>query len=95
MSLPVTLPERPIGWTKRMTCHLNFGGGKGSGSFEVRNDAGELTPIVYLYRQSKKETVRGFTLPDVDDVMTWTELRAAWPAYLERTAAAAKDGATK
>jgi len=87
MILPSMLPdEPPAGWKKRMTCHLNFGGGKCAASYEVRNGADELMPIRWIY--NTREGIRGFTLPDVDAVMTWKELREAWPAYLERMAAA-------
>jgi hypothetical protein len=72
-----------------MTCHLNFGGGKGSGSYEVRNPAGELMPIGWQY--NTRAGVAGFTLPGVENVMTWSELRERWTEYLERLAIAGEN----
>ncbi len=84
MSLPLTLPERPEGWTKRMSCHFNLGGGYGAGSYEVFNAAGEKMPICFQY--NTKQGYRGFTLPNVEAVMTWRDLRNVWTEYLERVA---------
>ena len=45
MDLPKELPKRPVGWTKKMSLHLNFGGGKGFGAYKVFDSTGREMPI--------------------------------------------------
>lgn len=82
MFLPKTIPKRPKGWTKHLLLHLNFGPQGGAASYEIRID-GKATPIIYQY-DTRKGGLTGFSLPDVDGVLTWSELRAEWPAFLKR-----------
>jgi hypothetical protein len=87
MDFPKELPKRPIGWTKKMSLHLNFGGGKASGAYKVFDENGEEMPIGWMYRQEKKGGEQGFTLPGLEPLMSWDELREMWPAYLKRQTA--------
>jgi len=84
--LPRELPEKPTGYTKQMTMHLNFGGGHGAATYEVFDPAGEKMPFTYQYDSDRKKRTyeRGFVLPGLEPLLTWEELRGMWPAYLER-----------
>lgn len=83
------LPEKPEGWTRRMTLHLNLGRGAGSGTYAVLDPAGQAYPFAYCYRSTPKASRdrgwRGFLLPgvsaDASNALTWEQLRAAWPAW--------------
>ena len=77
------LPEKPTGWTQSLLLHLNFGRGQGAADYSVKDADGNATPIGYHYN-----TQEGFSLPDVEKLMTWSELRAEWPKYLARQAEA-------
>lgn len=77
------LPKEPKGWTRRMTLHLNYGRDGGVGAYEVRDEAGELTPITYHY-DTRKGGQTGFALPGIEPLMTWTELRDMWPVWLAK-----------
>lgn len=95
MTHPQQLPETPAGYTKRMRCHLNFGEKGGVAIHDVFDPAGELTPISYQ-SDTRKHGLSGFFLPlqirkaspntipkpETEGVMTWSELREAWPEWL-------------
>lgn len=81
--LPDQLPYHPQGWTKSMVLHMKFADG-GVASYEVRNAEGELMPIVFSYDTRKKTAGRGFSLPGVEGMMTWQQLRKEWPQWLEK-----------
>lgn len=72
-------PERPDGWTRCMVSHMRVQGG-GIGTFDVFDAEGRPTPIGFVYR-SGKNAIRGFTLPEVEGVMTWAALREKWPEW--------------
>jgi hypothetical protein len=93
MDLPKELPKRPVGWTKKMTAHFNFGGGSGSGVFDVFNEKGETMPVGWVYRSDRKKKIheQGFTLPGLEVLMSWDELREMWPAYLKRQSGEAEE----
>jgi hypothetical protein len=90
--MPDQLPEKPTGWTRHMIMHLNFGHGKnggGAASFEIKNAEGLKMPFAYQY-DTRKGGLTGFTLPGVKPCMTWNELRALWPTWIERARAKQK-----
>jgi len=69
-----------------MSMHLNFGGGKnggGVGVYKVLDAKGEETPIGWQY-DTRKDGETGFTLPDIEPVMTWDQLREIWPIWKSR-----------
>lgn len=74
------LPEKPEGWTRRMLCHMNFGGDGGAATFEIIDTGGNTTPIGYQY-DTRKNGLTGYTLPNVEGVMTRAELRDRWPEW--------------
>jgi hypothetical protein len=82
--LPDTLPEKPVGWTRKMVMHLNLGGKKGGvGTYRVFDERGVEMPITYAY--GPNGVPAGFNLNiDPEDVprRSWAELRAAWPAFV-------------
>jgi len=80
VGLPKELPASPEGWTRRMQMHLNFGEGGGAATFSILDDEGHAMPITYQY-DTRKRGLTGFTLPNHEGVMTWEELRAAWPEW--------------
>lgn len=81
-ALPAELPEKPEGWTKHMQMHMNFGRDGGCASYTIKDERHLKMPIGYQY-DTRKGGLTGFTLPDVDGVMSWNELRAAWPDWLK------------
>ncbi len=80
-SLPAALPERPEGFTRKMTMHLNFGGDGGAATFDVFNPSGAKMPFGYQY-DTRKGGLTGFVLPGREGVATWAEVRAAWSDIL-------------
>lgn len=68
------LPEQPRGWTRRMALHLNFGSDGGGATFDVFTPSGKQAPFGYQY-DTRKGGLTGFTVPGVDGVMSWAELR--------------------
>lgn len=84
-NLPAELPEKPVGWKRRMLMHMNYGGKGHVAAFEITDAEGNIMPISFHYdtgRRGKNEGVEGFALPDREGpLMTWTQLRAAWPAW--------------
>jgi hypothetical protein len=90
LALPNELPEKPTGWTEKMVCHLNFGGGRGSMISEVFDPNGTAMPFTHGYRplgEKGRAVERGFLLPGVEPMMTWKELRKIWPIWIERARA--------
>ena len=76
------LPERPDGWTRRMTMHTKLSRGGGFGCYNIHDDKGISTPITYQYRTGK-EGFSGFFLDEIAQPMNWGELRAVWPGWLD------------
>lgn len=83
--LPPELPLDPKGWTKQMNVHFNFGREGGSASYTIYAPDGNAMPFWYQY-DTRKGGLTGFVLPDVEGVMTWAQLVAAWPAFVARAA---------
>lgn len=81
-SYPYELPEVPVGWTKHLAVHLNFGRGKGAAQYRIKDADGNELPLGFQY-DTRPGGQRGFTLPGVEKVMTWAELREAWPAWVK------------
>jgi hypothetical protein len=86
--LPAELPEKPVGWKKRMSMHMKLTGGGGMASYDMTDDKGELMPIGYGYcinRENPEQSGSGFFLHGAagDSYLSWVELRAAWPAYFQ------------
>lgn len=82
VDLPSELPERPVGWTRKMMLHMNFGRQGGCASYQVFDPDGRLAKFGYQY-DTRPGGLTGFTLPDVDGVLTWGELRAHWPEWIK------------
>lgn len=80
--LPSELPEKPVGWTRKMQMHINFGSDGGVGTYTVHDPNGRKAEFGYQY-DTRKGGLTGFTLPDVDGVLTWGELRAHWPEWIK------------
>lgn len=81
--LPDELPEKPEGWTREMKLHMNFGEEGGAASFRILDPEGREMPFAYQY-DTRKGGLTGFALPGVDRILTWADLRAEWPAFVER-----------
>jgi hypothetical protein len=82
IGLRAELPEKPTGWTRKMDLHLNFGERGGGATFSVFDESGNETEIRYQY-DTTDGGLTGFTLPRVEEVMTWQELRARWPEWIK------------
>lgn len=80
--LPKELPEKPTGWTKHMSMHMNFGSDGGAASYTIKDETGADTPIGYQY-DTRALGLTGFSLPGVKGVMSWSQLRAKWAEWLE------------
>jgi hypothetical protein len=76
------LPEKPTGWTKRLIMHLNFGRDGGAANYHILDPDGNEMPFGYQY-DTRKDGLTGFTLPNVESVMTWAELREKWPDWIK------------
>ncbi len=86
--LPGELPEKPDGWTKHMLVHMNFGSAGGAATYEIKDPQGNAVPFAYQY-DTRKNGLTGFSLKGIEGVLTWKQLREAWPAWLaERRAKA-------
>lgn len=86
LALVPALPETPKGWTKKMLMHMNMGRSGHSAVYEVFDAGGNPTPIRNQYH-TKDKSLCGFTLEGVEGVMSWAQLREAWPAWVERNKA--------
>jgi hypothetical protein len=75
------LPEKPEGWTRRMVCHMNYGKAGGTAQFSIHRPDGSATPIGYQY-DTRLGGLTGFTLEGIKGVMTWEQLRVAWPSWV-------------
>lgn len=80
MEYPQALPEKPQGWTKQMLMHMNFGEDGGAATYEICDPDGNKAPFGYQY-DTRKGGLTGFTLPGIEGVMTWAQLRAKWPEW--------------
>ena len=86
------LPEKPTGWTRRMTLHMNYGSAGGAATFTIHDPEGNLAEFGYQY-DTRPGGLTGFTLDGINAVMTWDQLRVAWPAWVaKRTGGAAQGG---
>lgn len=75
------LPEKPEGFTRRMTMHLNFGSEGGLGTYECFYPNGDKAEFWYQY-DTRKGGLTGFCLPGDDErAMTWAELREELPKW--------------
>ena len=84
--LPNELPANPVGWTRKMKLHINFGEGKkggGLGNYDIFDAEGNKTPIGYQY-DTRIGGLTGFYLPDIPEPMSWKALRSEWPRFLQR-----------
>jgi hypothetical protein len=79
---PASLPPKPEGFTRHLHMHMNFGRGKGVGLYSVLDPEGRLMPFAYQY-DTRKGGLTGFTVEGRDDALTWEQLVAYWPQYLQ------------
>jgi hypothetical protein len=82
LSMPDQLPQKPEGWKQQFAAHFNFGGGKGASSYSITDETGRVMPIT-LVKSSSPKMPGGFGLPGVKESMTWAQLRALWPRWIE------------
>lgn len=80
------LPERPIGWTRHLAVHYNYGLKGGAATYTINDEKGRQTNIGYAYdtRKSKEcpHGEEGFFV-NGSELMSWDQLRAR---YAELTA---------
>lgn len=83
-ALPATLPEQPIGFTRHLVSHLNFGRKGHIATYQLRDPQGRQLPIGYQTR-SGNEAYAFFFLSDVEDkeFTTWEALLDYWPEYIK------------
>lgn len=72
--MSLQLPEKPEGFTRRMTMHMNFGSEGGAATFDIYGPDGALMPFGYQY-DTRKGGLTGFRVEGVEGVMTWAQLR--------------------
>ena len=77
------LPEKPEGWTQKMTLHLNFGDDGGFASYEVFDAEGRKVPFGWGY-DTRKGGGRGFYVPHRDGYLTWEEVREHYRALANK-----------
>lgn len=80
-ALPKELPESPKGWTQSLIMHMNYGFEGGSATYRLKDETGREMPIIYGY-DTREPAVSGFKLKGSNDILTWREVRAKWPAWL-------------
>lgn len=78
-----TLPAKPVGWTRRMVMHMNFGRDGGAATYAVFDPDGNEADFAYQY-DTRLGGRNGFTLAGVDGVLTWAQLVQEYPAYVAR-----------
>jgi hypothetical protein len=77
---PLDLPERPVGFARRLQCHFNFGRAGGAATYSVRSATGKEMPFGYQY-DTRKNGMTGFNVPGITDrVFTWDEIRERFAA---------------
>lgn len=81
--LPAELPEKPEGWTAKFVVHFNFGGGRGQSSYAVASPNGLEMP----FGMARGSDGAGYALPGVEGLLSWKQLRAVWPRWMERARA--------
>ena len=67
------LPETPVGWTKRMEVHLNYGRAGGAATYSIFDEQGRKTNIGYAY-DTRGEGESGFFIHG-SGLMPWAQLR--------------------
>lgn len=82
IGLPPELPEKPVGWTRKMVLHMNYGSDGGAGVFEVLDANGNKMPIAYQY-DTTKDGLTGYSIHGVEGVLTWAQLRRRWPEWIK------------
>lgn len=80
-ALPKELPESPKGWTQSLIMHMNYGEAGGSATYKLKDESGREMPIIYGY-DTRLPPVNGFKLDGCDEILSWREVRAKWPAWL-------------
>jgi hypothetical protein len=75
------LPEKPEGWTRKMQMHLKFQDG-GAATFDIFDPQGEKALFGYQY-DTRPGGLTGYVLPGIKEVMTWRQLRNAWPEWIK------------
>lgn len=80
-ALPKELPESPKGWTQRLIAHMRFDDDCGSATYRLKDETGREMPIIYGY-DTRQPPVSGFKLDRCDEILSWREIRAKWPAWL-------------
>lgn len=93
--LPRELPVEPNGYRRVLVMHLNFGRKGSSATYDVIAPDGTKLPVQYVVQTGPgyKIVAQDFYLEGSEEPLTWSALRAAWPAFLkyrERAAAAGK-----
>ena len=73
---PDELPERPVGWKRKLTMHMKFADG-GAAAYEVFDENSRPMPIDFQYDTSRGGET-GFSLRGVPVVMSWEQLRVRW-----------------
>ena len=71
----MNIPDKPEGWTRKMTLHLNFGEDGGRGEYTIMDDTGKVMPFMWFYDTRKGQKPNGFVHPECPDVMNWGQLR--------------------
>lgn len=81
------LPERPpVGWTKHLIMHMNFGSKGGAATYAIHDDKGRVTNIGYGYDTRKSKAAprgEGGFFVNGSEMMSWADLRRR---YIELTA---------
>lgn len=86
----IELPEKPVGYTRRMTLHINRAkkAGGHTAFFDVFDPDGKKCDFGYCYTDGGKNS--GFTLDGASEfidgkstpLLTWQQLRTAYPLWL-------------
>ncbi len=80
--LPEELPERPEGFTRKLNVHFNYGSKGDAAVYDVFSPTGKKMPFCYQY-DTREGGLTGLSLPEVEGVFTWAEMREFWPKWLK------------
>jgi hypothetical protein len=64
-----------------MIMHINFGGDGGMASYDCFYPDGSIAPFKWQY-DTRKGGLTGFFLPNIEGVMSWSELVFKWQNFV-------------
>lgn len=70
----LNLPETQNGYSREVVTHTTFKDGHSAGVYTIRDPEGRPMPFGFQFN-TRKNGLTGFTVPGIESVMSWTQLR--------------------